>query len=218
MNVKKPRLVWRLDLEMFAIPPCKHDVICDSAQHVWAECMSSRATDIPTQVLFSYMTDKKRSGDGLKSGLFQKVAGAEYHVMSHGLFLRCALYSPKERLIYPWWASGCEGDSALLYVLLGLIKSWYALGICPLMRNMAINPVLALVVIGRLAETDWKASEDQKWFPYNYDESTIMELAPKLPLSCRSASGAKVREGEQLEAKPRYREEGAHRGMSINYA
>lgn len=72
---------------------------------------------------------------------------------------------------------------------------------------MMVNPVLALVANGRLTEIDLKTLKDQELFPYNYDKGKIMVLPAEPPLVRCSASGAKKREGGQLEVKPRYQEE-----------
>lgn len=60
-----------------------------------------------------------------------------------------------------------------MYTPLGAIESWYAFEICLLIRNRAVNRVLALVAIGRLIELNWKASENQEWFPYNYNKGMV---------------------------------------------
>lgn len=114
--------------------------------------------------------------------------------------------------------SECEGGGALLGVPFCLIWSWYALGICPLLRNMVLDPVLALVAIGRLTETHWEAVEDHDWFSYNYEDGKIMLLPEEPPWVRRSVSGFEEREGGRLEIRPKYREEFTHRGMSLEYA
>lgn len=88
----------------------------------------------------------------------------------------------------------CGGGSALIYVPLGSIKLWYALGICRLVYIMAVDPVLGLVAIGRLTKTERDGLEDRERLPYNYDKGKIMVLPMEPPLVCRRASGTEVRE------------------------
>lgn len=71
-----------------------------------------------------------------------------------GAFLRCERYGSIERLAHFRMLSGFRGGGALLYVQLSLIKSWFELSICRPVRNTAVDPMLALVLIGRLTETD----------------------------------------------------------------
>lgn len=77
-----------------------------------------------------------------------------------GVALHCAWYGLIERLPFSRKVSGGSSSGALLYVPLGLIRSWCAFGICRLLRNTAVDPVLALVAIWRLIRIDWKASEN----------------------------------------------------------
>lgn len=72
--------------------------------------------------------------------------------------------------------------------------------------------------ITRLTEINCSVVEDQEWLPYKYDESKIMVLTTDPLLGRRSASVVKVRKGARLEVEPKYREELAHYGMSMNYA
>lgn len=75
-----------------------------------------------------------------------------------------------------------------------------------------------LAAIARLTEIDWIAMEDQEWFSYSYDEGRIIHLPAELPLVRRGTSGPGVPEGGRLEFRPKYRENFAHRGVSIECA
>lgn len=99
------------------------------------------------------MTDEVQSGTGLERDLIQNVAEVEYHVMWLGVFLRCARYGPIDRLAYPRIVSGCDGGGALLYVPLGSVRSWYALRICQLIYNMAVDSVSTIGAIARLTNS-----------------------------------------------------------------
>lgn len=57
-----------------------------------------------------------------------------------------------------------------------------------------------------------------KVFTYDYGEGKIVELPAKPPFEHCSASGAKVHDGRHPEARLRYREEFADRGMSLEDA
>lgn len=164
-----------------------------------------------------YITDKARSGTELERALVQKVTEVEYNVLSLGALLRGARYGPIERLKYFWMIARCEGGGTLLRVPLCTIKSWYAMGICRLLCNIAVNPVLALVATGRLTETDWEAMVAHEWFSYNYKDSKITVLPEKPRLVRRNAAGSEVREVGRPEIRPRYRVEFGHCGMSMQY-
>lgn len=110
-------------------------------------CLENFDTD-----LFLYITDKARSGTGLERDLIQNVAEFEFHVRSLGVFSRRAQYVPIDRLACPRLVSGCGGSDASLYVPLEATAFWYALSIRRLARNVAVDLMLALVVIGRLTE------------------------------------------------------------------
>lgn len=70
--------------------------------------------------------------------------------------------------------SGREEGSVLSYVLLELLKLFYASGICRRLQNMAADPVLTLVAVACLTKIDWKAMEDQDWFPCIQNKVKIM--------------------------------------------
>lgn len=108
---------------------------------MWVENEKSRALEIPTPVVFSYLADKTQSGASLERDLVRKVAEVQYNVTSLGAFLRDARYGPVERLAYPRMVYGCEGGSTLMRVLLCSIKSWCALGIFWLLQNVAVDSV-----------------------------------------------------------------------------
>lgn len=129
---------------------------------MWAEYKSFHAFGIPTPVLFAYLTDKAQSRTELEHDLIQKIVEIGYDVLSLAAYLRCVRYGPFDRWAYYRMVPGCEGGGALLYVWLGQIKSWYALSIRRLLRNMAVDQVLALVANVRLVEIDEKLMQDQK--------------------------------------------------------
>lgn len=82
--------------------------------------------------------------------------------MSFGAFPRCARYRLIRRLDYSRMVFGCSGGDALLYDSSGSIKSWYSLGSFRIIRDMAVDKVLALVAAGRVTEIDCGALKVQK--------------------------------------------------------
>lgn len=82
------------------------------------------------------------------------MAKVEYDLTLLGAFLRCGWYGLNERLAHLRISSGCGGEDALLHAPLDSIKRWYALGICRLIQNKAVNSALASVAIGRLTKID----------------------------------------------------------------
>lgn len=145
LDVKKRRFACRQNLEIFAIPPCERDLFYQAVQPVWIGIKISQILAIPTPVVFLYMTVTARAGTGLERDWVQKVAEVEYHVSPLGKFLSGACYGLIEWLAFSWIVAGCEGGGALLRVPLCTIKSWYAFGICWLLRNMALDLLLVLV-------------------------------------------------------------------------
>lgn len=111
----------------------------------------------------------------------------------------------------------CEGVGALL-LLFCTKESRHASGVCRLLRNTVVDPVLALAAIGQLTEIDWEAMAYQDWFPYSNDDDKIILLPEELPLVRCSASSFEARESGRLEIRPKYREEFAHRGISMECA
>lgn len=51
-----------------------------------------------------------------------------------------------------------------------LIVQWYCNGIFGVLKDMDVDPVLALLAIVRVAEADWNARPDLDWFLYTLDE------------------------------------------------
>lgn len=118
--------------------------------------------------------------------------------------LCCKRYDTIECLVYSRIISDCEGGAALLNVTLNLIRFWDALGICRLLRNMAVGLMIAFFFTGRLTEIDWKAMENQELFPYNYEDCIFMVLsAERLAMRC-SACGTEARKGGRSEVKLRF--------------
>lgn len=142
MNARGRRFVGSHNLEMSIILPRDCDMFCQAVQDVWVDCKRARALGILTLVIFLYMTVKGQAGASMKCDLSQRIAEDVYHTMSLGAFLHCAWYGSIEGLAYPRMVYSCDGGSALLYVSLGSIKLWYAVGIRRLIRDMAMDQVL----------------------------------------------------------------------------
>lgn len=79
--------------------------------------------------------------------LVQKVAETEYKVSLLGTFLRGAWYGLMEWLPYPQTIAFCEGGGALLCEPMCTPKSLDLLGICQVLGNMVVDPVLGFVAI-----------------------------------------------------------------------
>lgn len=139
----------------------------------------------------------------------------EFDVKTLSAFLQCARYGSSERLAYPYMIAGCADHGVLLQVDRLPIKSWYQLELLRLIRDIEMDPVLALVVIGLLTEVDWDALGDQEWFPYKYAEGKTVVLLSKPPMMRSNSRGLEVREGVQPVVKLKYRAELATRGRSI---
>lgn len=91
-----------------------------------------------------------------------KIAEVKYRVTSLGVFLCCARYVLTELLACLRMVSGSGGGGAHLYVPLSPYRLLYTLGICRLLQNTAVDPVPALVAVGRLTKIDEKALEDRE--------------------------------------------------------
>lgn len=98
-------------------------------QTVRGELQSAPELGLPTVVVFLYMRDMIQSRTKLDRNSVQKVAEIEYRVMSRDVFTQCARYRLSERLAYFWMAFRCSGGGVLLYVVLGTIRFWYAVGV-----------------------------------------------------------------------------------------
>lgn len=93
------------------------------------------------------------------------MANGERNVTMLDAISRCARYKLIDRLAYLRMASNCGRGSALLFLLSDSIKARYACGACRLVWNMAVDSLLALATIGRLAEIEWSTLEDPESFP-----------------------------------------------------
>lgn len=182
--VKKRRFVELRNLKILAVLLRERDVFYAAVRDVWFELKRPRALGILTPVVYSYMTDKVQSKAGLKRYLILKIAGMFYHVMLLGSLLRWPWYGPIDHLAYPCMVNDWSGGDALLYVSLSLIKQWYALGTFWLIWSMAMDPMYALVALGRLTVIIREPSEDQECFPYNHDKRKSIVLQEKLPEDC----------------------------------
>lgn len=205
-------------LEMFAIPSHEWYMFFQAVQDVWCEYKSTCALGIPISIVFSYMTNKIQKETGLKLELAKRAAEVESGATSLGAFLRRARYGPIDRLVYARKVSRFSGRGGLQHVLLVPIMLRYGLGILRLICNMAVDVMLAFFAVGWLTEFGWSALEDQKWFLCNYVEGKILLLQSEPLLVCRSAIGAKMREGDHVEAISRSREKFANCEMSTKYA
>lgn len=100
------------------------------------------------------MTNAAEAETRPERDLVQKVVGVMYDVSSLALILWDVRYVLIWRLTYFRRVSGCKGGGPLLHVSLCTIKSWSASGICRLLRDMTVDPVLASVATGGLTEID----------------------------------------------------------------
>lgn len=94
------------------------------------------------------------------------MAKVEYDVTSLVAFLRCAHYGPVEQLLYHPMVSGCSGGGVMLYVMMDLIKLFYALGVLRLTHNVVVYLVLSFLAVWQLTEIDRGALRDQEKFLY----------------------------------------------------
>lgn len=67
-------------------------------------------------------------------------------------------------------------------VLSQSIKEWFSFSVLWLLEYMDVNPVLGFVALVRLREDDRSASEEQKWFPYEYKDVMIIFFKCAAPL------------------------------------
>lgn len=67
-------------------------------------------------------------------------------------------------------------------------------------------------------EIDWEAMAGHDWFRYNFKDDRIMVLPEEPSLIRCSASGVIMREGGRPEIRPKYQEEFANCGISMEYA
>lgn len=95
-----------------------------------------------------------QTGTSRESDLVHTAVEVEYDITSLGAFLQCARRRPTGRLAYSRMLFRSSVGSALLYALMDLIRSWYALGIFWLTCKLVVYPVFVFVDVARLTKTD----------------------------------------------------------------
>lgn len=86
-----------------------------------------------------------------------------------------------------------------------------------LIRKLAVDPLFALVVAGRLSKIKWDASEMQELFAFSFNEAKIKAVSTESLVIGRSVGGVGLGKGGQPKAKPRYHEMLFNRGMCLGY-
>lgn len=95
--------------------------------------------------MFVLITNKMPPGSKVKREFVQENTIAKYLVLLLGTFLRCVRYGPISSSVYSIMVSSYKGGDVLLHVPSRSIKSWYALGICRLLRSRAVDSLLSLL-------------------------------------------------------------------------
>lgn len=103
------------------------------------------------------MTSKALPVTDLEHDLVQNITEAQFIKLSLGAFLRCEQFGLIHDLPYLWLVHGCWRGRVLLYIMLDLVKLWYALRICRLAQTMAMAALLTFVTIRRLTATARRA-------------------------------------------------------------
>lgn len=114
---------------------------------------------MPNPAVYSYRTDVYRNGSASLL-LVCRIAKAEYVVLSHGAFLRAVQYGLMSCFAHDHMKSACAAQGALLRVPWVLVGEWFRYGIFEILKDMKVDPVLALLATGRAAEAYWNAKPD----------------------------------------------------------
>lgn len=169
-------------------------------------------------MVYSYCTDKYRNGSAAGRLVIGRLAEVEYVVLSLGAFLRTVEHGPASRLAHEQMVKACAGRGVLLPVPGSLIGQWFLPGLFAILRDMYVDPVLALLAIARCAEVNWDAKPDLDWFRYKYDQAMISVLPALAPFRRVSASDERIEDGGTPMRIPVNHPGFANRGMSKAYA
>lgn len=135
-----------------------------------------RVSEVPKPVVYLYLSDVYCSWS-TASLLAGRIRKAIYVVLSLGAFLRVGQYGSVSRFGHDQMRSACASQGALLRVLWALVSQWFCYGLFGILKEMDVDPVLALSMTACAAEAERNAKPDLDWFPITLDKGLISFLS-----------------------------------------
>lgn len=117
----------------------------------------------PIRVLNSYLTDVYPNGSA-PSFLVGRISETENVSLSLGAFLRAAQYGLVSCFVHYRMMSAFAGHGALLQVPRMFVDWWFRYGIFNILKDVDVDPALALLATARVVKVDWNAWLDSDWF------------------------------------------------------
>lgn len=109
---------------------------------------------VPMKVCYAYLTVPTMEGTFHERQLVRQISEVNFNVLFLSSFLRLVRYALVMRISYDRMMVGCEGNGMLLRVPVTMVDEWFAVGILCHIRNIMVDPVLALVAVACVTEMD----------------------------------------------------------------
>lgn len=194
VNVREPRFIGWHNLKMFALPSRERDLFFLRRPQVWEQYETPRALGALSPVVYSYFPGESQNGAPRQKRICTIICQSEYIILALGAFLRTVCNGGIGRLAFDSLVEGCRGYDTLLPMPDLLVEQWFSFGLLRCIRDMAIEPVMAMVAVACVAEIDWSAQPEQEWFPFNYEESSIVRILAVALVRRQQADGTVVEE------------------------
>lgn len=101
----------------------------------------------------SYLTDLYRNRSAA-SHMVGRITKAEHVTLSRDAFLRVVQYGQASLYAHDQMRSARAKRGTLSRVLLSLVGQWFCYGMFGILKDMDVDPVLALIAVARAAEAD----------------------------------------------------------------
>lgn len=100
-----------------------------------------------------------------------------------------------------WLTSDCVRNGVLNWIFQGVVRQSFYSSMFRLLRHMHCNPLLALLSIPWLADSDWDVT-GVEWFLIEYERSRFIFILPFPGRNCKRADGTNSTEGWNGEIFP----------------
>lgn len=123
-----------------------------------------------------------------------------------------------ERLLLDHMLTSCKSRGAILQVSFSLIKEWVSLGISRISDRLYVDQALPFVAIARVCEVNCAALDDQRSFPYEYNDGVLIVLMTRAPLKRILLDGTGESYDDGVETCPVYHKELESRSLRKAFA
>lgn len=204
--------------EVFELPQSEREIYYARVPDECTRYKAARMLAVPMPVVYACLTGIVMEDTVHERRLIRRIAEMELNVLLRGTFFRLVRYGAVMRLGYERMVVGSQGYDALVRVPTTMIEDWFGLGILRLIRNMKVDPMLALVPVARVAEVSRAALPDQKGFTYDYVRGMLVSRPGEGVAADQNAGEGEGEGGRRSVVRADYPDGSATRVLALAFA